>query len=60
MNDFHRLLEVEEAEAWLEYLIATREASAENYGDVEFWAWARLRRRLRLAKEKQAELAPVA
>ena len=60
MNDFQRLLELEEADAWLEYLTSTREASAECYSDVEFWAWARLRRRLRLIRARQAELAPVA
>jgi len=59
MNDVQRLLELEEADAWLEYLAATREADASQYTDVEFWAWARLRRRLRVIKERLAELTPV-
>src|SRR5207253_9996368 len=43
----HELLLIEEADAWFEYLEATRGQSATRYSEVEPWAWARLRQRLR-------------
>ncbi len=33
---------IEEADAWFEYLEATRAQSAIRYKEVEPWAWARL------------------
>ena len=36
------LLQIEEADAWFEYLEATRAQSKSRYGEVEPWAWARL------------------
>ena len=36
------LLQIEEADAWFEYLEATRAQSETRYGEVEPWAWARL------------------
>ena len=36
------LLQIEEADAWFEYLEATRGQTENRYGEVEPWAWARL------------------
>lgn len=38
---------VEEADAWFEYLAATRNQVPESYDEIEPWAWARLSQRLR-------------
>jgi hypothetical protein len=54
------LLEIEEADAWFEYLRATREAPGPCYVEVELWAWARLCGRLRSIRTGRAELMPVA
>ena len=59
-ENVRELLEIEEADAWLEYLRATREAPASCYENVERWAWSRLRGRLRTIRARQAELVPVA
>ena len=34
------LLMIEEADAWFEYLEATRGQGERRYGEVEPWAWA--------------------
>jgi hypothetical protein len=54
------LLLIEEADAWFEYLEATRGQSEVRYGEVEPWAWARLRQRLRAVKTRRAKLRPAA
>ena len=54
------LLLIEEADAWFEYLEATRGQSDVRYGEVEPWAWARLRQRLRAVKTRRAKLRPAA
>jgi hypothetical protein len=54
------LLLIEEADAWFEYLEATRGQSEVRYGEVEPWAWARLRQRLRAVKTRRAKLKPAA
>ncbi|MHB8059307.1 MAG: hypothetical protein ACYDHO_00525 [Gaiellaceae bacterium] len=59
-EDVRELLEIEEADAWFEYLCATREAPASCYSTVEHWAWLRLRGRLRSIRARRAELVPVA
>jgi len=59
-EDIRELLEIEEADAWHEYLWATREAPASCYANVERWAWSRLCGRLRSIKAKRAALVPVA
>jgi hypothetical protein len=59
-NDVRELLEFEEADAWFEYLQATREAPASHYVEVELWAWARLCGRLHSIRARRAELVPVA
>ena len=54
------LLLIEEADAWFEYLEATRGQSEVRYGELEPWAWARLRQRLRAVKTRRAKLRPAA
>jgi hypothetical protein len=54
------LLQIEEADAWFEYLEATRAQSALRYKEVEPWAWARLSQRLRAIKTKRQKLRPAA
>ena len=54
-------LAVEEADAWFEYLDATRsQPSPARYDEVEPWAWARLRQRLRALSDRQATLRSAA
>lgn len=54
------LLMIEEADAWFEYLEATRGQSEVRYGEVEPWAWARLCQRLRAITTRRAKLKPAA
>ncbi len=55
-NEAHELLQIEEADAWFEYLEATRGQSAVRYGELEPWAWARLSQRLRAIRTRRARL----
>src|SRR6266508_733834 len=57
-REAHELLLIEEADAWFEYLEATRAQSALRYKEVEPWAWARLSQRLRAIRTKKAKLRP--
>ena len=59
-REAHELLLIEEADAWFEYLEATRGQTALRYGEVEPWAWARLGQRLRAVRAKRARLRPAA
>ena len=59
-REAEELLLIEEADAWFEYLEATRAQSAVRYLEVEPWAWARLNQRLRAVTAKRAKLRPVA
>jgi hypothetical protein len=59
-DDVRELLEIEEADAWFEYLRVTREAPAAGYIEVELWAWARLCGRFHAIRARRAELVPVA
>ena len=59
-REAHELLLIEEADAWFEYLEATRAQSALRYKEVEPWAWARLTQRLRAIKTSRAKLRPAA
>jgi hypothetical protein len=52
------LLLIEEADAWFEYLEATRNQSNVRYGEVEPWAWARLSQRLRAIRTRRTKLRP--
>ena len=54
------LLLIEEADAWFEYLEATRAQSAVRYVEVEPWAWSRLAQRLRAIRARRAKLRPAA
>jgi hypothetical protein len=51
---------IAEADAWFEYLEATRGQSETRYKEVEPWAWARLTQRLRAIKTRRAKLRPAA
>jgi hypothetical protein len=59
-REAHELLLIEEADAWFEYLEATRGQSATRYREVEPWAWARLRQRLRAVSARREKLRPAA
>jgi hypothetical protein len=54
------VLAIEEADAWFEYLEATRVQSETRYAEVEPWAWARLSQRLRAVGARRARLSPAA
>ena len=57
-QEAHELLLIEEADAWFEYLEATRGQSAVRYVEVEPWAWARLAQRLRAIRARRVEAPP--
>ena len=59
-REAEELLLIEEADAWFEYLEATRSQAPGRYRDVEPWAWARLTQRLRAIKARRAKLRPAA
>ena len=59
-REAHELLLIEEADAWFEYLEATRNQSPIRYVEVEPWAWARLNQRLRAIGTRRAKLRPAA
>ncbi|HEY7196026.1 MAG TPA: hypothetical protein VH306_02445 [Gaiellaceae bacterium] len=55
------VLAIEEADAWFEYLEATRsEGVTGRYEEVEPWAWARLNQRLRAVATRRGKLEPAA
>ena len=54
------LLLIEEADAWFEYLEATRGQSPTRYLELEPWAWSRLSQRLRAIRTRRAKLRPAA
>jgi hypothetical protein len=59
-REVYELLMIEEADAWFEYLEATREKAPTRYAELEPWAWARLMQRLRLVRRRRAKLPPAA
>ena len=59
-REAYELLMIEEADAWFEYLEATRAQTATRYQEVEPWAWARLSQRLRIIKTRRTKLRQVA
>ncbi len=59
-REAEELLLIEEADAWFEYLEATRAQSAVRYRELEPWAWARLAQRLRAIKARRTKLRPAA
>ena len=54
------LLHIEEADAWFEYLEATRGQNEPRYAELEPWAWARLGQWLRAVRARRARLRPAA
>jgi hypothetical protein len=58
VREAEELLEIEEADAWFEYLESTRNQSVPRYREVEPWAWARLNQRLRALGARRAKLKP--
>jgi hypothetical protein len=54
------LLMIEEADAWFEYLEATRGQSETRYKELEPWAWARLQQRCRAVAARRARLGSAA
>jgi len=54
------LLQLEEADAWFEYLEATRGQLETRYSELEPWAWARLSQRLRAVGARRSRLRPAA
>ena len=60
MREAEELLLIEEADAWFEYLEATRSQAESRYHEIEPWAWARLSQRLRAIKARRARLRPAA
>ncbi|MBI4034637.1 hypothetical protein HY380_01930 [Candidatus Saccharibacteria bacterium] len=59
-KEAEELSQIEEAEAWFEYLEAVRNQDAIRYGDVEPWAWSRLNLRLRVIRRRRAKLRTAA
>jgi hypothetical protein len=60
-RDPREALAIEEADAWFEYLESTQaEISSGRYEEVEPWAWARLRQRLRMVERKRSRIRPAA
>jgi hypothetical protein len=57
-REAEELLLIEEADAWFEYLEATRAQSPTRYRELEPWAWARLTQRLRAIKARRTKLRP--
>jgi hypothetical protein len=57
-RDPYELLMIEEADAWFEYLAATRGQTETRYAEVEPWAWARLSQRLRVIRTRRTKLRP--
>ena len=56
VREAEELLEIEEADAWFEYLESTRSQSSPRYREIEPWAWARLNQRLRALGARRAKL----
>jgi hypothetical protein len=53
-RDAREALAIEEADAWFEYLETTQaEALSGRYEELEPWAWARLKQRLRSVERKR-------
>jgi hypothetical protein len=56
-REAYELLQIEEADAWFEYLEATSGHTASRYLEVEPWAWVRLTQRLRAIVARRQRLA---
>jgi hypothetical protein len=60
LREAEELLMIEEADAWFEYLEATRDQSETRYREIEPWAWSRLMQRVRAIKARRARMRPAA
>jgi hypothetical protein len=60
MREAEELLLIEEADAWFEYLEATRAQTEARYQELEPWAWSRLTQRLRAVRARRSRLRPAA
>jgi hypothetical protein len=60
LQEAEELLQIEEADAWFEYLEATRNVTNARYREVEPWAWARLNVRLKALRARRSKLRPAA
>ncbi len=56
----YELLLIEEADAWFEYLEATRGQTEVRYQEIEPWARSRLNQRVRVIRTRRARLRPAA
>ena len=59
-REAHEILMIEEADAWFEYLEATRGQGLARYAEIEPWAWVRLTQQLRSIRARRAKLLPAA
>jgi hypothetical protein len=59
-REAEELLLIEEADAWFEYLEATRGQTETRYREVEPWAWARLMQRVRAVRTRLEKLRAAA
>jgi len=59
-REAEELLLIEEADAWFEYLEATRSQAETRYHEIEPWAWSRLTQRLRAISARRERLRPAA
>ena len=57
-TEAEELLQIEEADAWFEYLESIRNLVSHEprYSEVEPWAWARLSVRLRTIRTRRSKL----
>jgi hypothetical protein len=60
VQEAEELLQIEEADAWFEYLEATRHVTSreKRYQEVEPWAWSRLNVRLKAIRARRMKLRP--
>ena len=56
-HEAYELLWIEEADAWFEYVDATRLEVGGRYAEIEPWAWSRLQQRLRTLEVRRARLS---
>jgi hypothetical protein len=59
-REAEELLQIEEADAWFEYLAATQGQTAARYQEIEPWAWTRLTLQLRAISTRRTKLRPAA
>ena len=57
-REAYELLLIEEADAWFEYLEATRGQTEVRYQEIEPWAWSRLEQSVRVIRTWRERLSP--